>query len=118
MGYSIHLVHPETKDTLDAPEPHHIQGSTCAPGGTKRLWLGITYNYAPHYYRIMGEAGIRAIYSMTGAESIPVLEAAIAQLGDDYSDNYWVGTEGNAKLALKNLVRLAKMRPDGVWKGD
>ena len=55
---------------------------------------------------------------MTGAESIPVLEKAIAPLGDDVDDDYWKSTEGNAKQALLQLVALAKMRPDGVWNGD
>ena len=55
---------------------------------------------------------------MTGAESIPVLEAAASRLADDATGNYWDATEGNAKRALLQLVALAKLRPDGVWDGD
>jgi hypothetical protein len=55
---------------------------------------------------------------MTGADSIPILEKAIAQLGDDVDEDYWEPTEGNAKRALSQLLALAKMRPDGVWTGD
>ncbi len=55
---------------------------------------------------------------MTGAESIPVLQAAAEQLADDVSEDYWEATEGNAKRAILQLVALAKMRPDGVWDGD
>ena len=55
---------------------------------------------------------------MTGAESIPVLEAAASRLADDATGNYWDDTEGNAKRALLQLVALARLRPDGVWDGD
>ena len=40
------------------------------------------------------------------------------QLKDDKTENYWEPTEGNAKAALIQLLALAKMRPDGIWKGD
>jgi len=79
--------------------------------------LNITYNYAKHY-RMLGEKGIREIYGKTGAQSIPMLKNAISVLGDDVHDNYWEPTEGNAKRALMQLLELAQMRPDGVWKGD
>ena len=53
---------------------------------------------------------------MMAADSIPVLEKGIAQLGNDVDDNYWEPTEGNAKKALYGLLALAKLRPDGVWE--
>jgi hypothetical protein len=55
---------------------------------------------------------------MTGAESIPVLKAAMDKLGDDVDPDYWTPTEGNAKRALAGLLALAQLRPDGVWDGD
>ena len=55
---------------------------------------------------------------MTGAESIPILEAAAAKLGDEASGDYWEPTEGNAKRPLLQLAAMARMRPDGVWDGD
>ena len=88
------------------------------PQSTTEAWLNITWHYAPFYYNIFGEKGIRTIYGMTGAESIPVLKEAIAKLGDDVVADYWEPTEGNAKRALHNLLALAQMRPDGVWEGD
>ena len=87
-------------------------------GGTTGLWLNVTYNYGKHYYRVLGDKGIRTIYGMTGAESIPVLEAAAAKLSDEVSDDYWEATEGNAKRPLLQLAAMARMRPDGVWDGD
>lgn len=118
MSYDIRLTDRVTGETLEAASPHQVRGGTYCINGTPELWLNVTYNYAPHYYRTLGEEGVRSIYGRTGAESIPMLEAAIAALGDDVSDNYWEPTEGNAKKALCGLLAFAQMRPDGVWKGD
>ena len=78
----------------------------------------MTYNYAQHFCRVLGRRGIRAIYGMTGGESIPVLRKAIAALADDVDKDYWAPTEGNAKQALLQLKALAHLRPEGVWAGD
>ena len=138
MSYDISLTDPITGQTLQLDAPHHMRGGTYAVGGTAEARLNITYNYGRHYCRIFrtrpvredvkgdqcnagidGEVGgIRSIYGLTGAESIPVLQAAISQLGDDTHPDYWEPTEGNAKRALVQLLALAKMRPDGVWNGD
>lgn len=102
---------------LDAP--HQMKGGTYALGGTREAHLNVTYNYGKHYRRVLdAEEGIRAIYGLTGAESIPVLRAAAAQLGDDVDEDYWKPTEGNAKRALLQLLALAQLRPDGIWQGD
>ena len=118
MSYDIYLIDPVTLDQIELDEPHQLRGGTYALGGTAQAWLNVTYNYGRHYYRTMGEKGIRTIYGMTGADSIPVLESAAEQLGNDVADNYWEPTEGNAKAALLKLIALAKMRPDGIWDGD
>lgn len=119
MSYDIYLTDPVTHETLEADAKHFMTGGTYAVGGTRELWLNVTYNYAQHFYRVLDpEKGIRAIYGMTGAESIPVLEGAAAKLGDDVDPDYWEPAEGNAKRALLKLAALARMRPDGVWDGD
>lgn len=119
MSYDISLVAPVTKQTMKAYFKHQIRGGTYQVGGTSRLHLNVTYNYAPHFTRAFeSKEGVRMIYGMTGAESIPVLRAAIARLGDDVDEDYWKSTEGNAKQALYGLLAFAHMRPDGVWKGD
>jgi hypothetical protein len=119
MSYDIELIHPVTGQTLQLDQPHQMKGGTYCLGGTTGAELNITYNYAKHYYRALdADKGIRVIYGMTGAESIPALDLAIAALGDDVSDDYWEPTEGNAKAALAQLRALASMRPDGVWRGD
>ena len=118
MSYDISLHDPVTREVLCVDMPHDMRGGIYCSGGTDELWLNVTYNYARHFKRVLGERGIRTIYGMTGAESIPVLENAASRLADDVSDDYWEPTEGNAKRALLQLASLARMRPDGIWDGD
>ena len=63
-------------------------------------------------------SGVRTIYGLTGAESLPFLDRAISLLADDVDADYWRATDGNAKRALVQLRALAAMRPDGLWAGD
>ena len=118
MSYDIKMTDPQTHKTIELPSRHQFVGGTYEVGGTRRAWLNVTYNYSEHYYRVFGEDGIRTIYGMSGEESIPVIEAGSARLGDDVTPNYWDGTEGNAKAALRHLVELAKLCPHGIWDGD
>ena len=118
MSYDIELVDPITKEVITIDSPHFMGGGTYQLGGSKELWLNITWNYSKYYYDIMGEDGIRSIYGKSGAESIPILESAISKLKDDTNDDYWKATEGNAKRPLVQLLAMAKMRPDGIWEGD
>tara|TARA_Y100000034_G_C6804255_1_gene360978 strand:+ start:166 stop:522 length:357 start_codon:yes stop_codon:yes gene_type:complete len=118
MSYDIHLADPVTKQVIHLDEPHMLRGGTFAVGGTTEAWLNVTYNYADHFYNHLGDKGIRTIYGMTGADSIPILQEAVDKLKDDVDDDYWNPTEGNAKQALLQLIALAKLRPDGVWDGD
>lgn len=120
MSYNISLTDPVTGKTMELNEPHFMIGGTYRLGGTKKLWLNVTYNYGPLYRRpdVFGELGIRSIYGMTGADSIPVLERAASALANDTDTDYWEPTEGNAKRPLLQLLAMAKLRPDGVWDGD
>lgn len=118
MSYDIELIDQVTKEPVELDETHHIRGGTYAIGGTTRAHLNVTYNYGGIFRRVMGDDGIRTIYGKSGAESIPILERAAAQLGDDVEQDYWKATDGNAKRALVQLAALAKMRPDAVWAGD
>lgn len=118
MSYDIELVDAVTKERLHVDSPHKMRGGTYCIGGTTEAWLNITYNYAEILYKVFGKKGIRTLYGMTGAESIPILKDAIERLGDDIDDNYWKATEGNVKRSLNQLLALAQMRPDGIWSGD
>lgn len=118
MSYDISLVDAVSKDVLLLDDKHQMNGGTYCVGGSRECSLNITYNYSKHYYRVIGEKGIRTIYGMTGANSIYILRDAAAQLGDDTDYDYWKPTEGNAKRALLQLLAMAQLRPDGVWNGD
>lgn len=119
MSYDISLTDPVTGNTILLDEPHHMRGGNYQVGGTTQCSLNVTYNYAPHYYRVLdSDKGIRVLYGLTGAESIRLLNKAIHQLALDVVDDYWQPTEGNARAALCQLRALATMRPDGVWQGD
>ena len=71
-----------------------------------------------HLPIICKEKGIRSIYGKTGLESIPILQHAINNLGDEVNEDYWKNTEGNAKRPLIQLLIMAKMRPDGIFDGE
>lgn len=119
MSYDIHLLNQKTKEVIQFEEPLDIKGGNYQLGGTTEAWLNVTYNYSRYFYRTMGKKGIRTIYGMTGQESIPILISAIEQLCDNQHDeDYWEPTEGNAKTALRNLLRLAELCPTGIWDGD
>lgn len=118
MSYDIRMLDPVSKEQLHTETAHHMTGGMYPIGGTTELWLNITYNYSGIFKRVLGEKGIRSIYGMSGAESIPLLQKAISELNDNVSEDYWSATDGNAKRALCQLLAMAQMRPDGVWDGD
>lgn len=141
MSYDIELCDPVSHETQLLDTPHQMAGGMYALGGTQEMWLNVTYNYSRWYYKpgVFSETredskGIRAIYGLTGAESIPVLRNAIAALESmlgEYVDDgdreacekqgvtgYWLPTRQNAIRPLYQLLALAQMRPDGIWEGD
>lgn len=119
MSYDIKLLDPVTKEVIELDTAHFVRGGTYAVGGTCELWLNVTWNYSHFFHETIDkEKGIRAIYGLTGAQSIPVLNRAIISLPDDVDKDYWKATGGNAKRALLQLREFARMRPDGIWAGD
>lgn len=119
MSYDINLV-DQDGDTIILDIAHHLMGGTHALGGTKEAWLNITYNYADHFYRVLGEKGIRSVYGKTGAEAAPILRAAAKQLGGvmGKGSDYWAPTKGNAAAALLDLAELCGLAPEGIVQGD
>jgi hypothetical protein len=88
MSYDIYLVEPESEEVVEFDEAHHEAGGTHALGGTREAWINITYNYAPHFYRLLGEQGIRSIYNRPAGETVESLRAAIDALADDECEDY------------------------------
>lgn len=120
MSYDIDLINPETDKPFEYPEDNFVEQreGTSPVGGRTETSINITYNYSPIFVRVLGEEGIRSIYGMTAKESFPILRAAIGQLKGDVDDDYWKPTEGNARLALIQLLEMACKFPEGVWRGD
>ena len=118
VSYDIELIDPVSRETIVFDTPHEMRGGTYALNGSREAWLNVTYNFGTHFYRVFGEDGIRSLYGKSGAESIPILSAAIEQLGDETDPDYWKATEGNAKRPLIQLRAMAQLRPDGIWRGD
>jgi hypothetical protein len=116
MSYDIFFTDPLTRKTIELNDVHFMRGGTYAVGGTKKLHLNITFNYARNYAK--HNFGIKDLIDKTALEAIPELERVIALLGDDVSDDYWEATDGNAKQALISLLTMAKMRPDAVIEVD
>lgn len=50
MSYSLDIVDPVTRETIQVKEPHNICGGTYAENDTS-LWLSITYNYSAFFRR-------------------------------------------------------------------
>lgn len=130
MSYDVRLIDHTTHKVLEADNPHFMQGGTFCPGGTKELWLNITYNYAAVLCKVLQRdvidqsngrrttlVGLDAINGLYAAETISMLRKAINSLSDEgANESYWHPTEGNVKKALIQLKALADMRPDGVWE--
>ena len=109
MGYSIRIKRADGGDAV-LPEKHDIAGGTYVVGGTKDAWLYVTYNYAGTFHRVIGGEGLRSLDGGCVKDSLPVLEKAIAALGDAQPDaDYWKATDGNAKKALVNLKAIADL---------
>ena len=118
MSYDIYLNDPVTKEKIQLESPHRMRGGTYPFGGDLEAHVNMTYNYSAIIERFLGYNGIRSIYGLSGADSLPPLRGAVAKLKDDVSTNYWEATEGNVKRSLMQLIALAEMHPDGIWDGD
>lgn len=124
MSYDIRLVNKKTREVERAKFPNDNRQGTYKLlddyDVERECEFNITYNYAPHFRKVIDEdAGIRKIYGMSAKDSIPLLEDAISKLGDDVDSDYWKSTEGNAKEALRGMLAIAKnANPDSIWEGD
>lgn len=114
MSYDINLVDKDTGEYLYTNDEHNLTGGTYAVGGTKELYLNITFNY----YKIFKEYNlyIPDLDNQLVADVLSNLCSTYAEMEGEPSDNYWEATEGNAKKALKNLIALCSLAPDARIK--
>jgi hypothetical protein len=75
---------------------------------------------AQHFYpTIDAMNGIRAVYGLTGKQTMPLFETALNQLNAvDNSPKVFDPTLENAKEALRHLIKIAKHNPRCIWGGD
>lgn len=119
MSYDLSIVDKNTREPMHYDKKHTIRGGTYCVDGTSELEYNITYNYSNHFARAFKEHGNNGIKCLDGksvSETIPWIVDAINSLGDDVSADYWESTEGNAKVALKDLLVMAEMGKDGIWE--
>jgi hypothetical protein len=118
VSYDISLI-DKNGETIILDVKHQMIGGIYQVGGSQDAWLNVTYNYSKIFYRLFGDKGIRILYGMTGKASILILAEAIKKLNPETeSSDYWAATEGNARKALSNLLKLAQLAPEGIWDGD
>jgi hypothetical protein len=111
MSWWVSITDPET-DQYMVVEPF-TEGGTYVLGGSYDADLNITYNYSSHYYRVLGlEDGLRGLDGKDVAFALPILEKGVEALEEDYADDYWEPTEGNARRALVTLVQWCKQAVD------
>jgi hypothetical protein len=112
MSYSVTITDKEG-NVLHSNNPHGIIGGTYCSDSTE-LYLNITFNYRKHFVRgdVFGSEGIKSLNGLTVEEARPLISKAIFALGNDISPDYWEATEGNARLALLNLLGLTHLAPN------
>lgn len=126
MSYDIYLKDPLTKETAEVP-PHLMVGGTYmadyhpetdsfTPALNTEAHLNITYNYGCYYYEVYEKIGIRKIYGMMGADSIPILENMITTLTHKYQkDEDWIYTK-REKTLFFNEDGVQIEDPIEVWR--
>ena len=93
------------------PEKHNITGGTYVLGGTREANLNITYNYSQFYNNSLimaynNNIGLKCLDGVSVRVGIDLVAHAVRMLEGAPSDNYWDATEGNAKAALGDLLKL------------
>ena len=114
MSYDCSINFQKNNERVFLPVKHEIIGGTFRLGGNDEAWLNITSNYYASFEKAFHDKeGIKLLHGMDVKESLPILEDAIGNLGDEPPvDDYWAATDGNAKRALRNLKYLAELTLD------
>jgi len=78
---------------------YHPETGTFTPALNTNAELNITYNYGHYYHETFKDLGIRAIYGVTGLDSIPMLERIAENIKSKYLvDGEWVVSKRTKKM--------------------
>ena len=113
MSYDIYLIDKDTGEELKSKEPHNIRGGSYAVGDTT-LCLNITFNYCDSFRKC--DIWIPEFDQKLVKDVISKLFSGYQQLYGKPSANYWDKTDGNAKKALGDLIKLCSLAPDARIK--
>ena len=123
MSYDVSFYKNDEVCLLPFPPPHG--GTYCLNDDFRKAWLNITFNYADIFERhnlsiVKRERqkhGIRVLEGKNAVECVKILSSIIPKMAGVIDDDYWKATEGNAKMALINLLMVAvAVPPDAICR--
>lgn len=115
MSHWVSLLDPVTGTKVLVPR--HREGATYALTGLPYASMDIPYNYDRIYTRLWeGKNLPDKVHGKRAEEMIPLLEAAVMELGVMQSPDYWKPTPGNAGHALSVLLAWAYQHPLAVFE--
>lgn len=116
MGYEISFHTEKDYDLITATYEEHSYSDCDEAVAT----FYCTYNYSKFFYTyIDSEEGIRSFYDVKAKSVAKVLFRVINQMDETTEvDDYWAGTEGNARKALVKLLDLCLQHPNTYLLGD
>jgi len=116
MSYDVYIIDREG-NVLNDTSPQITRGGTYSLGDSGRAELNITYNYSGLICAALAkDSGLRSLDGRMCRDTINDLVQAIMILDDNvHDDDDWVATEGNARLALTQLLLMALHNPYGYW---
>ena len=117
MSYDVSFYKNDEVCLLPFPPPHG--GTYCLDDDFRKAWLNITFNYADIFERHnlsivkreRQKRGTRVLEGKNAVECVKILSSIIPKMADEIDDDYWKATEGNAKMALINLLMIAVAVP-------
>lgn len=119
MSFDVSL-NDDQGNVLKLDGVHNLRGGVYNLNGSNECELNVTYNYSKYYYKCLSkEEGLRWLHGKKAKDTVKTLLHAVVRLNvvnlDYKKEGYWDSTERNAREALLDLLKLAYLRPEGVW---
>ena len=120
MSWSVSLCDPVTLEIAEIDfKPELFHGSAPTQSYRREGWITVTSNYDEIYRRpnVFGPLGLQVFNGIRAVDSRPLLAQALRTLReDDYVPNYWIPTEGNARIPLLFMHYASSLFPSGIWE--